>query len=55
MRLPIYKSQEEEQDNSLDTEQPRIGFTKYSELIHGRLAMVGFVVLLGIEIILKHI
>jgi hypothetical protein len=33
---------------------PRIGFTKYAELLNGRLAMIGFVSLLAIEVFTRH-
>lgn len=31
--------------------ESRFGFTKYAELVNGRLAMIGFVLLIGIELI----
>ncbi|MEH2154417.1 high light inducible protein [Nostoc sp.] len=31
-------------------ETPRIGFTKYAEKLNGRLAMIGFVSLIALEI-----
>jgi hypothetical protein len=33
---------------------PRVGFTKYAEILNGRLAMIGFVSLLALEILTKH-
>ena len=35
-------------------ESIRVGFTEYSERFNGRLAMIGFVSLLAIEIITGH-
>ena len=35
-------------------ESLRVGFTEYSERFNGRLAMIGFVSLLAIEIITGH-
>lgn len=35
-------------------ENPRVGFTPYAELLNGRLAMIGFVSLLILEMITGH-
>ncbi|HEY9693917.1 MAG TPA: chlorophyll a/b-binding protein [Oculatellaceae cyanobacterium] len=32
----------------------RVGFTEYAEKLNGRLAMIGFVSLLGLEILTRH-
>jgi hypothetical protein len=34
--------------------EPRIGFTPYAERLNGRLAMIGFVSLLALEVSTKH-
>jgi hypothetical protein len=34
--------------------EPRTGFTPYAERLNGRLAMIGFVSLLALEISTKH-
>jgi|GEM_PF-5322764 len=52
MKLPNYKS--ENGINNLTVEPPRAGFTKYAEILNGRLAMLGFVILLSIEVFLRH-
>jgi Chlorophyll A-B binding protein len=36
------------------TEGPQAGFTKYAELVNGRLAMIGFVSLLAMEVLTGH-
>nr|MDZ8016485.1 chlorophyll a/b-binding protein [Nostoc sp. ZfuVER08] len=33
---------------------PRVGFTEYAEKLNGRLAMIGFVSLIAMEIITGH-
>ncbi|NJP11736.1 MAG: high light inducible protein [Leptolyngbyaceae cyanobacterium RU_5_1] len=33
------------------TNEPQFGFTKYAELLNGRLAMIGFVALLALEVL----
>jgi hypothetical protein len=33
---------------------PRVGFTQYAEKLNGRLAMIGFVALIAVEIITGH-
>ncbi|TVP60658.1 MAG: high light inducible protein [Nodularia sp. (in: Bacteria)] len=33
---------------------PRAGFTKYAETLNGRLAMIGFVSLIAVEVITGH-
>lgn len=33
---------------------PRTGFTKYAEQLNGRLAMIGFVSLIALEVITGH-
>ena len=55
------KLQEENKLNSTDFEQQetideinKVGFTRYAEVINGRLAMVGFMALLAIAILSKH-
>ena len=35
-------------------ENPRTGFTPYAEILNGRLAMIGFVSLLALEVITGH-
>ncbi|MDB9514239.1 high light inducible protein [Kamptonema animale CS-326] len=35
-------------------EEPRTGFTTYAERLNGRLAMIGFVSLLSLEVLAKH-
>ena len=35
--------------------EPRLGFTPYAELWHGRIAMVGFIVALAFELISTHV
>lgn len=35
-------------------EEPRAGFTTYAERLNGRLAMIGFVSLLGLQVLAKH-
>jgi hypothetical protein len=35
-------------------ENPRTGFTAYAEALNGRLAMIGFVSLLALEVISGH-
>ena len=35
-------------------ENPRTGFTPYAEAINGRLAMIGFVSLLALEVVSGH-
>ncbi|TAG93914.1 MAG: high light inducible protein [Oscillatoriales cyanobacterium] len=35
-------------------DQPRTGFTPYAERLNGRLAMIGFVSLLALEVSTKH-
>jgi hypothetical protein len=37
----------------VDSEQ-QFGFNKYAEKLNGRLAMIGFVSLLGFEVLTKH-
>ena len=55
------KPQEEDKVTSTDFERQenideinKLGFTKYAEVINGRLAMVGFIALLAIAILNKH-
>lgn len=36
------------------SEESRVGFTPYAELVNGRAAMIGFVALLVIEALTKH-
>lgn len=36
------------------TDQPQFGFTKHAEQLNGRLAMIGFVALLALEILTGH-
>ena len=35
-------------------QEPRTGFTTYAERLNGRLAMIGFVSLLGLQVLAKH-
>jgi hypothetical protein len=35
-------------------ETPRIGFTEYAELLNGRLAAIGFVALIAMEVLTSH-
>ncbi|MBD2298201.1 high light inducible protein [Nostoc sp. MBR 210] len=35
-------------------ETPRVGFTEYAEKLNGRLAMIGFVSIIAVEIITGH-
>ncbi|MEH2105192.1 high light inducible protein [Nostoc sp.] len=35
-------------------ETPRIGFTKYAEKLNSRLAMIGFVSLIALEVFTGH-
>ncbi|MEH1827082.1 MAG: high light inducible protein [Nostoc sp.] len=35
-------------------ETPRVGFTKYAEKFNGRLAMIGFVSLIALEVLTGH-
>ncbi|MHC0062923.1 high light inducible protein [Nostoc sp. UIC 10890] len=35
-------------------ETPRTGFTEYAEKLNGRLAMIGFVSLIALEVITGH-
>ena len=35
-------------------ETPRVGFTQYAEQLNGRLAMIGFVSLLALEVFTGH-
>ena len=55
------KPQEENKLNTTDLEQQetiekidKVGFTRYTEILHGRMAMIGFIVLLAIAILTKH-
>jgi len=34
--------------------EPRTGFTPYAEVLNGRLAMIGFVALLALEVLSGH-
>ncbi len=36
------------------TDQPQFGFTKHAELFNGRMAMIGFVSLLALEVFTGH-
>lgn len=36
------------------TEQPQFGFTEHAEKLNGRLAMIGFVALLAMEVFTGH-
>jgi Chlorophyll A-B binding protein len=36
------------------TDQPEFGFTKHAELLNGRLAMIGFISLLALEVFTGH-
>lgn len=53
--------QEEKNSNSTELEQQatideinKLGFTRYAEIVNGRLAMVGFISLLAIAVLTKH-
>ncbi|MCC5638447.1 high light inducible protein [Nostoc sp. CHAB 5844] len=35
-------------------ETPRVGFTEYAEKLNGRLAMIGFVSIIAVEVITGH-
>lgn len=35
-------------------DEPQVGFTEYAELLNGRLAMLGFVSLLALEVLTGH-
>ncbi|WP_449420622.1 high light inducible protein [Phormidium nigroviride] len=35
-------------------QEPRTGFTTYAERLNGRLAMIGFVSLLGLQVLARH-
>jgi hypothetical protein len=35
-------------------ENPRTGFTPYAEIVNGRLAMIGFISLLALEVVSGH-
>ena len=35
-------------------EEPKFGFNEYAEKLNGRLAMIGFVSLLAIEVVTRH-
>ena len=35
-------------------EEPRVGFTEYAEMLNGRLAMIGFVSLIVLEVLTGH-
>ncbi len=61
MRLQGYNSEDGNRLDNLALEprmdadkSPRLGFTEYAEILNGRLAMIGFVSLLAIEIISRH-
>ncbi|MGM3306857.1 chlorophyll a/b-binding protein [Anabaena sp. WFMT] len=38
----------------IDQQGNRTGFTKYSELLNGRLAMIGFISLIALEVFTGH-
>ncbi|AFZ60925.1 high light inducible protein [Anabaena cylindrica FACHB-243] len=38
----------------IDEQGNRTGFTKYSELLNGRLAMIGFISLIALEVFTGH-
>ena len=42
-----------EQSETIEESQ-KIGFTKYAEILNGRLAMIGFIALLAIAVLNKH-
>jgi hypothetical protein len=44
-----------EKSNDILESDSKVGFTRYSEVINGRFAMVGFVALLTIGIAFKHL
>ena len=55
------KPQEENKLNTTEIEQQetideinKVGFTRYTEILHGRMAMIGFILLLAIAVLTKH-
>lgn len=46
-------SPELEQQETIE-EINKLGFTRYAEIVNGRLAMVGFISLLAIAVLTKH-
>ncbi len=42
-----------EQSETIEQSQ-KIGFTRYAEILNGRLAMIGFIALLAIAVLNKH-
>ncbi|OCQ99731.1 high light inducible protein [Oscillatoriales cyanobacterium USR001] len=42
------------QSNAYAIEEARTGFTPYAERLNGRLAMIGFILLLGLQVLVKH-
>ena len=41
-------------DRETTDQNPKIGFTRYAETLNGRLAMLGFTLLLAIAVLNKH-
>ncbi|MDJ0690571.1 MAG: chlorophyll a/b-binding protein [Xenococcaceae cyanobacterium MO_188.B32] len=55
------KPQEEKRLNTTELKQQetidkidKVGFTRYTEILHGRMAMIGFIILLAIAVLSKH-
>lgn len=55
------KPQEENKFNATELEQQetideinKVGFTRYTEILHGRMAMIGFTILLAVAVLTKH-
>ena len=48
-----FTSTDIEPQETLD-ESDKLGFTRYAEVLHGRLAMIGFILLLALAILSKH-
>jgi hypothetical protein len=40
--------------NAYALEEARPGFTPYAERLNGRLAMIGFITLLSLQVLVKH-
>lgn len=42
------------ESNIYEVEEARTGFTPYAERLNGRLAMIGFITLLSLQVLSKH-